>query len=210
MQIERRKIFYISEAATRFWSVSTLEHYIASDLFSQQGKLPNNFEKTLPEQLQPTALKIFQDEYLMDFMTSGEVEDERVMEEKVVSDIKNFIMKMGQGFSFISNQYRLELDGEEFFIDLLFFNRHLVSSNIEIKICKDICNGTKHLAISTPRIDKDFAIFRDYKPFHKALGMRSTELKIYADGQNYSLPDLMFRCIKAWDNFISTELASSL
>jgi predicted nuclease of restriction endonuclease-like (RecB) superfamily len=122
---KEERFFYISEAATRFWSVSTLEHYIASDLFSQQGKLPNNFEKTLPEQLQPTALKIFQDEYLMDFMTSGEVEDERVMEEKVVSDIKNFIMKMGQGFSFISNQYRLELDGEEFFIDLLFFNRHL-------------------------------------------------------------------------------------
>lgn len=61
----------------------------------------------------------------MDFMTPGEIEDERVLEEKVVSDIKNFIMKMGQGFSFIANQYRLELDGEEFFIDLLFFNRHL-------------------------------------------------------------------------------------
>jgi predicted nuclease of restriction endonuclease-like (RecB) superfamily len=121
------RLFYITSSATQFWSVNTLEHYINSNLFSQQGKLPNNFERTLPEQLQHSALKVFQDEYLMDFMTPGEVEDERVLEEKVVSDIRNFIMKMGQGFSFIGNQYRLELDGEEFFIDLLFFNRHLRS-----------------------------------------------------------------------------------
>jgi len=124
-KVLKERFFYISEAAAQFWSVNTLEHYINSNLFSQQGKLPNNFEKTLPEQLHPSALKIFQDEYLMDFMTPGEVDDERVLEEKVVSDIKNFIMKMGQGFSFIANQYRLELDGEEFFIDLLFFNRPL-------------------------------------------------------------------------------------
>jgi len=61
----------------------------------------------------------------MDFMTPGAIEDERVLEEKVVSDIKHFIMTLGHGFSFIANQYRLELEGEEFFIDLLFFNRAL-------------------------------------------------------------------------------------
>ncbi|MDO6430625.1 PDDEXK nuclease domain-containing protein [Flavitalea sp. BT771] len=119
------KMFYISQAASQCWSVSILEHYIDSNLFFQQGKLPNNFDKTLPEKLKSSALMVFQDEYLIDFMTPGEIEDERVLEEKVVSDIKHFIMKMGQGFSFIGNQYRLELAGEEFFIDLLFFNRHL-------------------------------------------------------------------------------------
>jgi len=117
--------FYIYQAASQFWSVSILEHYIASNLFSQQGKLPNNFEKTLPKELKPSALKIFQDEYLMDFMSPGELDEERILEEGIISDIKNFIMKMGQGFSFIANQYRLELAGEEFFIDDLFFNRHL-------------------------------------------------------------------------------------
>ena len=81
-----------------------------------------------------------------------------------------------------------------------------VSSNIEIKICRDICNGTKHLSITAPSIDKDFAIFREYNPFHRVLGTRSTEFTIYADGQKYSLPDLMFGCIKAWDYFIATEL----
>jgi len=116
--------FYIFEAATQCWSVSMLEHRIESNLFSQRGKLPNNFNKTLPEALKPSALQVFQDEYLFDFISS-EQEDERVVEGEIISNIRNMIMTLGQGFSFIGNQYRLELAGEEFFIDLLFFNRHL-------------------------------------------------------------------------------------
>jgi len=61
----------------------------------------------------------------MDFIGSTDGEDERVFEDKVVADIRNFIMRMGKGFSFIGNQYRLEVGGEEFFVDLLFFNRYL-------------------------------------------------------------------------------------
>jgi len=98
---EEQRFFYITETASQFWSVSILEHKIESNLFTQRGKLPNNFEKTLPEQIKPSALKIFQDEYLMDFMTPTEAEDERTLEDKVVGDIKNFIMKMGQGFELI-------------------------------------------------------------------------------------------------------------
>lgn len=116
--------FYISKAATQFWSVSILEHHIGSNLFHHQGKLPNNFDKTLSVDLKPSALQVFQDEYLFDFITSQE-EDERVVEGEIISNIRNAIMALGQGFSFIANQYRLELAGEEFFIDLLFFNRHL-------------------------------------------------------------------------------------
>ncbi|HEX9511068.1 MAG TPA: PDDEXK nuclease domain-containing protein, partial [Puia sp.] len=121
----QERFFYIEQAATQYWSVALLEHHIDANLYSHQGKLPNNFNKTLSGELKPTALKVFQDDYLMDFISSGEMEDERVFEEKVVADIKNFIMRMGTGFAFIGNQYRLEIGGEEFFIDLLFFNRNL-------------------------------------------------------------------------------------
>jgi len=113
------KMFYISQAASRTWSVSLLERNILADLFHHQGKLPNNFEKTLPENLKPSALQVFQDEYLFDFIAS-EQEDERVIEGAIISNIRHMIMTLGQGFSFIGNQYRLELAGEEFFIDLLF------------------------------------------------------------------------------------------
>jgi predicted nuclease of restriction endonuclease-like (RecB) superfamily len=118
------RLFYITEAATRFWSVSILEHHIVSDLFSNQGKLPNNFDKTLPEQLKSSAVQVFQDEYLVDFITNND-DDERVIEAQIISNIRNTIMTLGHGFSFIANQYRLDLAGEEFFIDLLFFNRPL-------------------------------------------------------------------------------------
>ena len=119
------RLFYISHSSQNHWSVSLLEHHISADLFHNQGKLPNNFQNTMPEDQKASALKVFQDEYLMDFMAPGELEDERLFEQKVVAGIKKFILQLGQGFCFIANQYRLELAGEEFFIDLLFYSRPL-------------------------------------------------------------------------------------
>ncbi len=119
------RFFYIDSAATQFWSVSVMEHQIDADLFRKQGKLPNNFDGTLSESLKPSALKVFKDEYLLDFIAGDELDDERHIEQQVVLNIRNFILQMGKGFCFIGNQYRLEVDGDEFFIDLLFFNRHL-------------------------------------------------------------------------------------
>ncbi len=79
--------------------------------------------------MKPSLPQVFQDEYLMDFIASCRyTEDESVFSnQKVVGDIKNFILRIGKGFCFIGNQYRLEVGGEEFFVDLLFFNRHLQS-----------------------------------------------------------------------------------
>lgn len=119
------RLFYIEHSATQFWSVTVMEHQIDADLFKKQGKLPNNFKATLAEPLKPTALKVFKDEYLLDFIAGDELDDERHIEQQVVLNIRNFILQMGKGFCFIGNQYRLEVDGDEFFIDLLFFNRHL-------------------------------------------------------------------------------------
>lgn len=61
----------------------------------------------------------------MDYMNLGDDEDKRQVENKIVANIRDFILRMGKGFSFIGNQFRVELDGDEFFIDLLFFNRNL-------------------------------------------------------------------------------------
>lgn len=123
-QIDER-LFYIENAATQFWSITVMDHQIDADLFTKQGSLPNNFKNTISESLKPSALKVFKDEYLLDFIAGDELEDERHIEQKVVLNIRNFILQMGKGFSFIGNQYRIEVDGDEFFIDLLFFNRIL-------------------------------------------------------------------------------------
>ena len=121
----QERVFYMTQAAYQLWSVNILEHNIMSGLYKVQGKLPNNFKSALPEDLKPTALQVFKDEYLMDFMNLEETSDERKVEEEIVANIKDFILRMGKGFCFIGNQFRIELDGEEYFIDLLFFNRNL-------------------------------------------------------------------------------------
>ena len=119
------RLFYVQSAAANFWSLTVLEHHIENNLFGKEGKLPNNFNGTLPGTITPSAVKMFKDEYLLDFIAGDELDDERHIEQQVVLNIRNFILQMGKGFCFIGNQYRLEVDGDEFFIDLLFFNRHL-------------------------------------------------------------------------------------
>ena len=120
------RVFYITQSASQHWSVRVLEHHIAANLYKHRGKLANNFDKTLPDNLKVNALEVLQDNYLFDFVTTEE-EDERVFEGALVSNIKKMIMTLGKGFTFLGNQYRLEVGGEEFFVDLLFFNRHLQS-----------------------------------------------------------------------------------
>lgn len=117
--------FYIHQAAVNGWSKRALEHHVNGQLYSQRGRLPNNFSNSLEGNFKVNALEVFQDNYLFDFIQMEESDTERVFEGKLVSQIRDTIMALGKGFCFIGNQYRLELAGEEFFIDLLFFNRVL-------------------------------------------------------------------------------------
>lgn len=80
------RFFYITQAATQFWSVRVLEHHINANLYKHQGKMANNFNNTLPGNLKANALQVFQDEYLFDFV-SLEEDDERVIEGQLVSNI---------------------------------------------------------------------------------------------------------------------------
>lgn len=117
--------FYIDQSAEQFWSVRELEHQINANLFKHQGNMPHNFNKTLPENIKSKALEVFKDEYLIDFVNINEDDDEGILENEIVNNIRKFIMSMGKGYSFIGNQYKLEVNNNEFFVDLLFYNRHL-------------------------------------------------------------------------------------
>lgn len=119
------RLFYIHSAANEFWSIDTMEHHIKEDLFKQVGKLSHNFDTTIQTDRGTVASNFFKDQYLLDFLQLQEGDNERKMEESIVSHITEFILKMGKGFAFIGNQFRLEVEGQEFFIDLLFFNRIL-------------------------------------------------------------------------------------
>lgn len=102
------------------------------DLYHHQGTLPNNFIQTIPDYKQAfRSMQMFKDEYLLDFINVEELGmrdedvDERVIEQKIVQNVKNFIMTFGKGFAFIGNQVHYDKFGHDHWIDLLFYNRDL-------------------------------------------------------------------------------------
>jgi predicted nuclease of restriction endonuclease-like (RecB) superfamily len=125
------RLFYIQKCATEFWSVEKLKYNLKSDLFHKQGIITNNFNKTITDiDFRRAALNAFKDEYMLDFVNIEDPDDEpdeRVLEQEIVLNIKKFIMALGNDFSFIGNQFRVEVDGKERFVDLLFFNRRIQS-----------------------------------------------------------------------------------
>lgn len=140
--VEQRK-FYIQFAADTKAKVEDLEQTINDDLYSHQGELPNNFKKTIPDQLQAyRAITMFKDEYLLDFINTEELfirdkdKDERMIEQRIVQNVKEFIMTFGKDFTFVGNQYHLEKFGVEEFPDLLFFNRELAAL-----VCVELKDG---------------------------------------------------------------------
>ena len=140
---EKRK-FYIQFAADTKAKVGELERMIDSDLYSHQGELPNNFKKTIPDRLEAyRAITMFKDEYLLDFINVEELfvrekdRDERVIEQSIIQNVKEFIMTFGKDFTFVGNQYHLEKYGVEEFPDLLFFNRELAAL-----VCVELKDGS--------------------------------------------------------------------
>ncbi|WP_455606833.1 PDDEXK nuclease domain-containing protein [Bacteroides sp.] len=140
---EEQRKFYIQFAADTKAKVEDLERIINDDLYSRQGELPNNFKKNIPDQLQAyRAITMFKDEYLLDFINTEELfirdkdRDERVIEQSIVQNVKEFIMTFGKDFTFVGNQYHLEKFGVEEFPDLLFFNRELAAL-----ICVELKDG---------------------------------------------------------------------
>ena len=130
-EVEQRK-FYIQFAADTKVKVEDLEKLIEDGLYNHQGDLPNNFKRTIPDQLQAyRTINMFKDEYLLDYISTEELfvrdkdRDERVIEQSIINNVKNFIMTFGRDFTFVGNQYHLEKFGIEQFPDLLFFNREL-------------------------------------------------------------------------------------
>lgn len=125
------RLFYIRRCATEFWKVETTKYYLKEKLYHKEGTIQQtNFNRTIEDTtFKKRALQSFKDEYMLDFINieDPELVDEKVIEQKIIQNIKNFIMAFGPEFTFMGNQYRLEVAGQEFVIDLLFFSRRLRS-----------------------------------------------------------------------------------
>ena len=130
----QERYYYVQLCADLKLSHEKLTRIIAEDAYHNQGKMPNNFSAAIPDDKQAfKAIQMFKDEYLLDFINVeqlGQREediDERVIENEIVHNIRNFIMTFGKGFAYIGNQVHYDKLRHDSWIDLLFFNRILRS-----------------------------------------------------------------------------------
>lgn len=121
--------WYIIKTAENGWSHSVLTHQIEGDLYARQvlTNKVSNFEKRLPSPQSELALQTMKDPYIFDFIPFREDMVERDIENVLIKDITKLLLELGTGFAFLGNQYHLNVGGDDFYIDLLFYNINLRS-----------------------------------------------------------------------------------
>lgn len=121
------RLWYAEKALKNLWTRPVLEHQIATNLYSRQALLDtkiNNYNDTLPEELSKKAIEMLKDPYVFD-IAYNEKALEKDVENALVSNITDLLLELGNGFAFIGRQYHLEIEGEDYYIDLLFYNLNL-------------------------------------------------------------------------------------
>lgn len=117
-----KRLWYAQKTIENGWSRNVLEMWIESDLYNRQGKAITNFSTTLPQPDSDLANATLKDPYCFDFLRIREKADEAEIEAGLVEHIQKVLVELGTGFAFVARQYRVEVDGEEFLIDLLFYH----------------------------------------------------------------------------------------
>lgn len=129
--------WYARQAVAEGWPRKLLEHHIATGRHRREGKALSNFSEALPEPEGRLVQQIVQEDYNFEFLGLSGKARERGVERSLVAEIERFMIELGAGFAFVGRQVPLDVDGEEFFLDMLFFhiplNRYVV---IELKLGK--------------------------------------------------------------------------
>ena len=116
---------YAQKAIEYGWSSTVLDHMIDIRYIEREGKAVTNFPGSLPPSDSDMAVQVFKDPYLFDFIGTAKLRRERDIELKLVSHMEKFLLELGQGFAFVGRQVHLEVGGDEFIIDLLFYHLKL-------------------------------------------------------------------------------------
>ena len=133
---QEERIWYAEKTIENGWSKTILELQIQSRLMERTGKTVNNFPAALPPIDSDMANQIFKDPYLFDFLGTDMPRREVEIERKLTEHIQNFLLELGQGFAFVGRQVHLEVGGQDFYIDLLFYHLKLrCYVVIELKAC---------------------------------------------------------------------------
>ncbi len=121
--------WYIQKVIDNGWSRNVLVHQIESGLYERQviAEKISNFESRLPSPQSELAAQTMKDPYIFDFIPFAEDMVERDIEQALIKDVTKLLLELGTGFAFLGNQYHLNVGGDDFYIDLLFYNLNLRS-----------------------------------------------------------------------------------
>ena len=119
------RIWYARQAVEHGWSRNVLALQISTNLYARQGKALTNFQQTLPAPQSDLAQALLKDPYSLDFLGVGADFDERALERGLLQHLQALIVELGKGFAFVGNQYHLEVGGQDFYLDLLFYHLRL-------------------------------------------------------------------------------------
>ena len=133
---QNSRIWYAQKVIENGWSSAVLELQIQSGLMERSGKTVNNFPAALPPLDSDMANQVFKDPYLFDFLGTDMPRREVEIERKLTEHIQNFLLELGQGFAFVGRQVHLEVGGQDFYLDLLFYHLRLrCYVVVELKAC---------------------------------------------------------------------------
>jgi predicted nuclease of restriction endonuclease-like (RecB) superfamily len=119
------RLWYARQTVENGWSRNVLVHQIEGGLYRRQGKALTNFTRTLPAPQSELAQQVVKDPYNFDFLTLSQEAQERELERGLLDHIRDFLLELGVGFAFVGSQYPLQVGGEEFRIDLVFYHLKL-------------------------------------------------------------------------------------
>ena len=127
--------FYCDQIIANNWSRAILINKIDQDLYQSRGQLTNNFVQALTPDQSALVKETFKDPYFSDFLQLDDEATEREIENSLTTQIGKFLLELGAGFAYMGRQYKLEVGGQEYYLDLLFFHTRLnCYVNIELKI----------------------------------------------------------------------------
>lgn len=119
------RLWYATKIIENGWSRNVLLHWLDSELYKRQGKAVTNFQATLPSPQSDLAHQTLKDPYCFDFLMLRDKYDEHELESALLDHVQKFLLELGAGFSFVGRQVHLEIGGQDFYIDLLFYHYKL-------------------------------------------------------------------------------------
>ncbi|HEX9939044.1 MAG TPA: PDDEXK nuclease domain-containing protein, partial [Longimicrobium sp.] len=119
------RLWYAEMAARHGWSRNVLLHQIETGLQTRSGTAVTNFDRTLPAPHSDLARELLKDPYHFEFLQLGAEVLERDVERALLANVRDFLMELGVGFALVGSQYHLEVGGQDYYLDLLFFHVRL-------------------------------------------------------------------------------------